>query len=249
MSDALEQIRKLLRLANNAGATQGEVQAALGRAAHLAAKHNISDVEIERATRADGSEGVRIHVDPEDMDRQVIWGARSLSRWDKWILGAIAKASGTGAYIGWHAGQPALWLYGLPADIAVGAELFAFARAMMSKCCRSWAKEQRESGLQWVQGNCRETRSYKDGFCSGLHESAKRQQNEGERVQLGTGETSALVLVQDVREAKQQAVAKYSMRLGLGRARKARARTTCSSSRSAGYTRGSATNLTRDAVK
>tara|TARA_R100001510_G_C7652578_1_gene210440 strand:- start:1480 stop:2229 length:750 start_codon:yes stop_codon:yes gene_type:complete len=249
MSGALEQIRKLLRLANNAGATEGEVQAALGRAAHLAAKHNISDVEIQRATRSDGTEGVRINVEQRDIVKRPVWVANNLSRWDRQLIGAAADASNCGGYIGWHDGRPALWLYGLPADVEVGRELLAFARETMSRCARRWAKAERTKGHTWVTGNCMEVRSYKDGFCRGLRESARQGPPDGEQVQLTNGDSTALVLVQDVNEAKRAAITIYRGTLGLGRGRRTRTRKTCTQSSGAGYNQGRQTSLARNAVK
>lgn len=249
MSDVLEQIKKLLRLANNAGATEGEVQAAMGRVQHLASKFNISNVEIERATRGDGTEGVRINVEQSDIVKEPVWVANSLTRWDRGLIAAAASASNTGGYIGWKDGRPALWLYGLAQDVAVGRELLAFARDALSKCARRWAKNERAEGRTWVTGNCLEVRSYKDGFVEGLRESAKQGPPEGEQMQLGMGETAALVLVSDVVQAKRDALQLYRRQsLRLGRARRATVKTH-SGSRSAGYSKGRSTSLSRSAIK
>ena len=249
MSDVLEQIKKLLKLANNAGATEGEVQAAMGRVQHLAAKLNISDVDIERATRSDGSEGARINIKQSDLTKRPVWVANNLTRWDRQMIAAAASASNCGCYIGWHNGQMALWLYGLPADIEVGRELFAFARDSMSRCARRWAKEQRAKGSTWVTGASMQVRSYKDGFVHGLRESAEQGPPDGEQVQLGQGEGMALVLVADVNQAKQQAVQVFKQSLGLGRSRRQRPRSSCSTSRGQGFTQGRSTSLSRNAVK
>ena len=250
MNDAMETIRKLLRLANNPGATEGEVQAAMGRVQHLAALHNISSVEIERATRSDGTEGVRISVDAADMVQAPIWIARSLSRWDKWLLRAARSASNCGGFIGWKDGRPALYVYGLPADVEVARELFAFMRDTLSTCARRWAKEQRASGLPWVTGASVEVRSYKDGFCSGLIEAADKGGKPGEQMRIGHGDCTALVAVSDVVEAKRAALTCYRRQnLRLGRARRINVRTSCSQSHSAGRRQGRQTNVSRNVVR
>jgi len=249
MSDVLEQIKKLLRLANNAGATEGEVQAAMGRVQHLASKFNISNVEIERATRADGTEGVRINVQQSDIVKTPVWVAKTLTRWDRNLIAAAAAASNTGCFIGWSNGRPALWLYGLAQDVEVGRELLAFARDTLSKCARRWAKNERAEGRTWVTGNCLEVRSYKDGFVHGLRESAKQGPPDGEQMQLGDGATAALVLVSDVVQAKKDALQVYKREsLRLGRARRSNV-TSDPTSRAAGYSKGRSTSLSRNAIK
>ena len=68
-------------------------------------------------------------------------------------------------------------------------------------------------------------------------------------MQLGQGEGMALVLVADVNQAKQQAVQVFKQSLGLGRSRRQRPRSSCSTSRGQGFTQGRSTSLSRNAVK
>ena len=243
-SGALEQIRKLLKLANDAGATDSEAQAALGRAKHLASKFTISAVEVERATRSDGTVGVRINIDPGKMVKRTIYSRSNLTRWDKWLLSVAAKASNTGGYINFTG----LVLYGLPEDVAVGEALYEFARSSMSKCARRWAKEQRNAGRDWIQSNTVEVRSYKDGFCKGLFDALKKPEPE-DRVKLNAGNQMALVLVSDLDKAKQGALEVYKRGLGLGRGRRSRARTHSERGYLAGRDAGRSTSLSKGVVK
>lgn len=251
----LDTIKKLLTLANNAGATEGEVKAALGRVAHLAQKHNISDVEIERAARADGTVGVRIRVNVDDLVDEVAYTAKNLTRWDKWLGKAVANASTTGVYVGWSGGRPCIRFYGLPQDVAVARELFAYARNALSRSARRWAKEQRDEGRVYVQGGGREVRTYKDGFCSGLIDSTCEQrkaarENKTERLEAPAGEDcTALVLVSDVQEAKETALALKNDALGLRKCRRTGARTFGGhDAYGAGKAAGRATSLNRNSI-
>jgi len=246
MNATLEQIKKLLSLANDSAATAGEIQAAMGRVAHLAAKHNISDVEIEKATRADGSVGVRINVNPADMVDEVAHTASSMGRWDKWIGAAIEEATNAGCYIGWcrHEAKTAIRFYGLPQDVAVAKELFKFARKAMAKAARQW---KRDEGRQVRPV---ETRTFKDGFCRGLIQAAKEvTPEEREKAEVQTEGSTALVLVTDLNEAKQAALVVKKKQLGLTTGRACGARSWGGSdAHSAGRSAGRATNLNRNAI-
>ena len=68
-------------------------------------------------------------------------------------------------------------------------------------------------------------------------------------MQLTNGDSTALVLVQDVNEAKRAAITIYRGTLGLGRGRRTRTRKTCTQSSGAGYNQGRQTSLARNAVK
>lgn len=255
MSDTtqiLDKIQKLFRLANNEAATEGEIQAALGRAAHLAAKHNISDVEIEKATRQDGTEGVRLKVRAEDMVDESIHSAAKVTRWDKILGQVVALATTTGCYIGWDRGFRAIRLYGLPADVAVARELFTFARRALFSCSKRWAKEQREEGYQLQSGSV-EIRTYKDGFCSGLYHSAqmeadKRRDDREERAELTVGECTALVVVSDITEAKETALVARAATLGLKKSARRKIAFGGHGAYEAGESAGRSTNLGRNTV-
>jgi hypothetical protein len=246
MNATLEQIKKLLSLANDSAATPGEIQAAMGRVAHLAAKHNISDVEIEKATRADGSVGVRINVNPADMVDEVVFTAANMGRWDKWLGSAIQEATNAGCYIGWcrTEAKTAIRFYGLPQDVAVARELFAFARKSLSRAARQW---KRDEGRQVRPV---EVRTFKDGFCRGLIEAAKALTEEPtEKAEVATEGSTALVLVTDLNEAKQAALVVKKRELGLTTGRACGARTWGGSdAHSAGTAAGRATNLSRNAI-
>lgn len=255
-SNILETIGKLLALANNDGATEGEVKAALNRVAHLAQKHNVSDIEIERAQRADGSHGVRIRVVVGDLVDEIAYRAKNLTRWDKWLGCAVADASTTGVYLSWSSGQRVIRFYGLPQDVAVARALFDYARAAMTRCARKWAKGQREDGRPYVQGGGVEVRTYKDGFCAGLCDATKAQRaaartNRIERLEAPAdgGTCTAVVLVADVQEAKETALVAKGTALGLKKARRTGARSWGGQDAyGAGRAAGASTSLSRGTI-
>lgn len=219
-STTLEKITHLLKLAAKAG-TPGEAEAALQGVSRLASKFNISQVEIDRAQRADGTEGVRIRVSQDDIHDEVIHYASNLTRWDKTIGGAISLATNTGRYISWSRtlGKATIRLYGLREDIEVARLLFAFAREAMSRCARNWKRLECSGYASALQ-----TRTFKDGFTRGLMDAA-RAGVETEKVEVEVGSSTALVLVSDITKAKKDALAIKSRALGLTMGRRGGART------------------------
>lgn len=200
---ALEQIKKLLKLANDQGATEAEAKAALGRASHLARKFNVSDIEIERAQGEDMR--IEINIDPSKMVRETVIELKSLSRWDKMLVGLISKACNCGGYISSAAHQERGIVYGLPQDVAVARELFKFLRDALAKNARSFAKMHRDIGIP-MQSNNLEVRSYKDGFVSGMFDTVRESQKDEQET---TEVSGALVLITDIDAAKQTALEVY----------------------------------------
>ena len=221
-TDTLSKIKKLLTLANNSGATEGEAQAALRRVAALAAKYNISDVEINKAVREDGTEGVRIEVNPKDMVEQVLHTAVNITRWDSWLASVVAKVVPVGVYLGSERYQTALKIYGLPQDVAVAAELWTYLRKSLSKNARGFMRHAKLD-RPWITSGGVEHRTYKDGFVMGLFDVAK-EKKAPEKTEVAVGATMALVLTSDIQEAKKTALATKERSLGLrtGRSRGAR---------------------------
>ncbi len=248
-STPIEQIKKLLALANCPGATAGDIQAAMGRVAHLAAKNNVSDVEIEKASRENGTEGVRISVNPKDMVDEVAFTASSMGRWDKWLGIAVENSCSVKCYIGWcrEKGQTAIRFFGLPQDVAVAKELFAFARKSMGRCTRNYGKDCRSARVTWRPA---QQRTFKDGFCMGLIEAAKeRTLDASEKTEVEVAGSTALVLVSDIVEAKKGALVVKGRELGLTTGRSTGGRTYGGEdARSAGTAAGRATNLNRNAI-
>lgn len=253
-SVVLDTIKKLLRLANDEGATEGEVQAALNRVALLAQKHNISDVEIERAQRADGTEGVRINIDPKDVVEACAYAAKNLTRWDRWLSVAVANATTTGTYSSWRSFGRAIIFYGLPQDVAVAVELYAYVRKALSRCARRWAKEQRQDGRVHVQSNSPPVRTYKDGFCGGLIDKTHEQRDAARvdktaRLEAQVGDCTALVLIADVQRAKENALVVKRARLNLRKGRQLGSRAWGGQDAyGAGQAAGRATNLSRSTL-
>lgn len=246
--DILERIRKLLRLAQDAAATAGEAEAALGRVAHLQRTHGITDEQIRQHVHHDQTSGLRI--DPEAIREETLHEAGRLGRWDVWTASACAQAVGCKIYLSGGYKRRVV-AYGLAQDIAVAKALFDFAirageRAQVAYC--------RERDLP---RSSHDAKAFRDGFCGGLYEAARKATEaakaEQTPVAVGTNGSAggALVLVpsNDVAHATATAVAIYAKtRLNL-RSGGSRYSMRGGDGYSAGHSAGKATSLSRSAVR
>lgn len=252
-SKIIETIRKLTKLANDSAATPGEIEAALGRASHLMSKHGITDAEVEAIVDDEGNASV--NIDQSHIKRREMHRASNLARWDWALLEACARAVDCRTYkapTGYGNGAR-LYAYGLETDLAVCAELFAFARSALRKAVRRYCKEQREVyGRHWVQSNTVEGRSFKDGFCLGLRkaaDAAKGEQSKSlEPAQVTMNGCTALVPVSGIVEAKRTALQIWHNSRKWGKSR-SRSVQRDGESYGAGYEKGKATSLGRNSIQ
>lgn len=216
----LRKIRGLLKLANDAGATPAEAEAALGRVSHLKAQHGITDVQVEAAVNADTGEA-ELRFSKKDIIKKKAVHKAKVTRWDWGVLQACAIATDCQTY---KFGSGILYVYGLPTDVAVCLELYEFGVSALRKSVRRWAKEQRECHWNHVQSNDVLGRSFKDGFVNGLRGAASRAKREQEKseeaVEVNLSGSTALVPLTGVLTAKRTAVAAYKATLGLSKGRR-----------------------------
>lgn len=162
MSTVLDTIAKLQRLAQNAAAAPGEVEAALGRIAHLMATHGITDDAL-RAHLSHDERG-NVHVDWKAVDRRmIVAGGQRLNRWQAWTVGACSQVCGCRYYTS----GANVWAYGLAADLAVLVELHRYAWERGEAAHKAWCKS------VFTQRNSIEGRSWRDGYCKGLFDAAE----------------------------------------------------------------------------
>jgi hypothetical protein len=245
MTAVLETIRKLLALANDEGAAPGEVEAALGRAAHLQRQHGLTDEQISRHVHRDVD---GLHIGREAVAKRQLFGGSRIGRHDAWIAYACALAVCCRTYIS-HGGADAhaarITAFGLPEDVAVAAELFAFAKSAMAKAVQAYCKQ------KGINRSHPDAKAFADGFCLGLREAAKRAlaaaQNDTEEVAVRTDTGTALVVVSNALvTAKLAAVSAYETDLCLRRGRRYRARG--GDGYNAGHDAGAATSLGRNVI-
>lgn len=174
-----DRVRKLLNLASNDAAAEGEIENALAFAQRLMDEHHIreSDVVAEIANDFD--------VAKEKMDRVSAYvdGAR-LARWEKTLSLAVAAACGVGVYqeraqtvrddhgiiVRNDKGQPfraaSFRYYGIADECRMASELFSEMAATIMSMAR----------LKYNTVYRGEGRSYAEGFATALHRRCVQEQ-------------------------------------------------------------------------
>ncbi len=254
-TEVLDRITKLMVLANDAGATQAEAAAALGRVQHLMQKFQISDATVEARQRPDGTWCADPQVEADDIEDRVAWRARALSRWDGGLALAIAAATGTRSYRAVGGGEQTIKFFGLPRDLAVAVELYAWARAKLSQSVRLYCRGQRRAGSPWVNASSVEARSFKDGFCQSLLAQAQAGADHAADRERGTevdvpgpdGPVVALVPMGALAEVRDRALDHFADSLRLRPSRSRPVYRNPAAFRS-GQNAGEATSIERDVI-
>lgn len=255
--NVLDTIRKLAALAGDTAAAPGEVEAALGRMAALAAKHSLSDADIRRACATMNGTAEAPHWTAADCAETVLWQGGRMNRHASWIARACAKAAGCGYYLS-RGAQARVVAYGLPADLAVVDALFYYAWREKERCTKAYARDvlaQRRAEAV-VSSATVDRQSFRDGFCVGLIEAAERAAEESasstekRTVAAAQGPGTALVVtVGQLVAARKNAVEAYHRQLGLRRGRRAFRRVRGGDAHAAGRAAGSRVSLSRRVIR
>lgn len=254
-AEALDKIRKLLAVAQDAGATPGEAEAALGRAAHLQRLAGLTDEQVRRHVTRDAGNRGGINIDPAAVRQETLYEFSRIGRWQAWTASACTKAVGCATY---HT-RGRIVAYGLPTDLAVARELFSFAMLAGEKATRVWAVEHATTASSPA------AKSFRDGFCRGLHDAAGRACEAARRdetpvdVAIGGGAadlaagsyalvpvTSAALVVATAHAVATYRATKLNLRSGGGYS--GRAGGSCSAAE-AGRAAGARTSLGRGALR
>lgn len=166
-------IRKLLDLAADDSASQGEVENALRFAEKLMFEHNLAEADV------------RTHQDkPEEMsDGRAATGTRNVNMWESMLSALVVQVIptvqcyrdhpkvpiGKDGRVAWERGEPVstprggFVFYGPAADVAVAKELFSETRLTIAAMAVA-----RYGSCYQSQG-----RDYAVGFCEGIEDKIK----------------------------------------------------------------------------
>lgn len=214
-------IRKMLRLAADDGAAEGEIQTALEGAQYLLARHQLDQDEV----MAEGQEQPADLRSPEEIARDCEYGRTAsfstigrAPQWQDWLASAVAKFLGTvqtykapdSRYtkptgIVANDGKPVTsWVFYGPCDDC------EFARDLHQElmlACAATAKLKFGGGI--VKGPARD---YCDGFAMGLYrkieESQKAMETDPLRISSATAPQSTALTVIDLKRSGEIIVAK-----------------------------------------
>lgn len=227
----LRRVRALLARARHPGATtsielQNEAQACLRAAQDLMAKHGLSETTIEVSGEADARE---VKVDPASFVEEEGFRRKTRTRWDEGLAYGAARACGCGVYYFGVEVGPGSWMrnvifYGLPQDVAVARELFAYLRDALSGAVKRYLQERRATE-PWITAAGIEARSFRDGFIRAVRDAAtegirrlsqSHQPIQAQRREPGQATSTALtVATGELVRAREAALDVYQGRLGL----------------------------------
>lgn len=254
----IDKVRKLLTTSADAGATPAEAQTALSIAQRLMAEHRITERDIEQLAKDEARAAGR--VDADDMTTQVI-GAWKI-RQDGWVGMAVAAACGCGVYRsyryyvnkkGRHTSEKALVAYGLPTDVAVCTELYAWAIQKMRDDRKAYCR------AEGFRQNSIAGRSFADGWAHALLNRANQDKEERlksketvavERRSIGSVETcTALIVIGEAEQLHERALAAKRKQLGIGKSSRSRSAQRDYTAYGVGGVAGARVNLSRSVVR
>jgi Protein of unknown function (DUF2786) len=196
-NEIIEKLQKIIALANDRGATQGEMEAAMGRAQELALKHG-----IELATLpAREQNRSKLALDIENND-----GLKLSTRYEHpyhtWVLQTLEKCFGlklilSRGRIGSHPYLHKIWLIGEKTDVAMAIALFPWLEGLFPKL---YGKAVKEGRLAKNFGTA-------NGFYYGLYQGILSNNKRQEDALTGTDKTNWALVVRSKTEQIAETVA------------------------------------------
>lgn len=196
--DIIDRITKLMRLASDGRASEGEIQNALSFARRLMDKHNIAEQSI---LLDESDDVVASHIEEVEVFSRTMPSLGTFYHYLAFAVGTLCECRvyqrrAYGDVKGYRKLQTKIIMYGQPHDVALAKALYAELVTTMHAMARL------ATGQSWSH---RSSRSYMVGFSSRLVQRAR----EAKKVSVEDSSCTALVLKKDV------ALAKYEEGLNL----------------------------------
>lgn len=183
-------VRKLLKLARDEGAMEGEVENAMRFARQLMDKYNLTEA------------CVAIDEDPEGektMENMTVGDAYPTHSYMFGFAWAVCTVTDTAWYIMTsYSGKKSVRFYGLPHDVQVACELFDAVHTTAWAMSRAHGREVKREGLAVLPKEierCR--RSYLRGMSQRLQERAREMTQESKDDKDTGTQTTAIIVVKD----------------------------------------------------
>lgn len=239
----LDKIKKLLATASDSGATPNEAAVALRLAQRLMLQNRLTADQVNFHQLGDSQPGT---VRMTDFITDIL--APNRTRQDS----ILAQAIGFVCSVGIYSNGASLMGYGLPTDVAVARELFAYVRQHMFDTKNAFCKT-RMLPLQGVHA-----RSFNEGFANALYRRARDAKTAllEDKAEVPVhpedrnGNPMALVVVVGaVAQQHDAELKKMHDHLGLRRARRTSMRAFDHHAFGAGQIAGQSVNLSREVIR
>jgi len=232
----MEKLRKILTLAGNEAATQGEIEAAMARAKEIAMQHNISlgDVSLENPNQKPAGIDVvndASFIPKEGFERKhhmwifhiikVVFGVR-----------AITSASRVGSRKQYHR----IWFIGEATDVEIGKAIFQWLDELFPTSCKNicnGGKFVREAAI--VNGFYR-------GLAMGILEVNRRKEAEVKQSMASASANQYAMVLRNKEQAIEVAMEKYHPKDSL-KERTVRNKSESGNAIGLGYAKGKSINL------
>ncbi len=200
----LEKLKKILRLADNEAATQGEVDAAMGKAKEIAMQHNIDLAMLDFSDPK--SQAGKI-----DTDRATVNFTSTREHiYHRWISRVIKNVFDVFIVRLTTTGRPGYCFIGEKQDVAIAKEIFPWLESVFKKTYQGKVK----AGL--LSNNAGDRNGFYHGMAEGLIEVNRKTVKETLAKQHVDSNKYAIVL-RNKEIAVQEAVVRYFPKLTQGR--------------------------------
>lgn len=224
----LRRLRLLLKRTEEKGFTKAEAEAAMKQAAALMAKHGLQEAQVRVTDDPEGQP--KVEFDPDEFVDEVCFSAKTINRFQDFMVAVAKKVAGVGAYIGYTRHNKVVRFYGREADVAVAREIYIWCLGAMERCVRAFKLDWHELNGTKLTEKSIQTKSYREGFVRGLQVSVEdeleRQEAEKEPVTVRDGSTghALVVMTTDLVAARRDALKVFQEGLGLKSGRRRRVR-------------------------
>lgn len=225
----MEKLRKILTLAGDRAATQGEIEAAMAKAKDLAIQYNInlSDVSMEDPNAKRGFDVVNDDTFKPNTEYERVWHA--------WIFHVVKEVFDVRTIISKYrngAGHSCIgrvWFVGEATDVEIAKVIFRWLEDLYPRSCRSWCNA---TGTKF-------NRAVMHGYFRGLTMGILEVNRKKEDATKSSNNAYAIVL-RDKKKAVETAMEKYHPTAKQAKSRSIHVNT---SAISAGYAKGHQINL------
>ena len=231
----MEKLRKILALAGDKAATQGEIEAAMARAKEIAMQHNIELADVNMEDPNDRKKGLDIVN-----DTGLTVKAAFERKWHGWIFHVLKEMFGVRVVLnrlrhGSRHRITKVWMIGEATDVAIAQAVFKWLEELYPKSYRELVND-----YSIPVDDAASQHGYYRGLTAGILAANLRKQEEVKQASSAESNNKYAVVLRNKEDAIEQMMALAFPDL---KQRKARAVQERNSAAALGYQKGRAINL------